>query len=42
MSFVPQVHCYYHGEVEGYENSVVAVSTCSGLRFVHYLVPFFE
>lgn len=28
------VHCYYHGEVEGYENSVVAVSTCSGLRGV--------
>ncbi|KAM9837684.1 disintegrin and metalloproteinase domain-containing protein 9 [Aulostomus maculatus] len=27
-------HCYYHGEVEGYENSVVAVSTCSGLRGV--------
>ncbi|KAM3591811.1 uncharacterized protein V6R79_007845 [Siganus canaliculatus] len=30
----PHVHCYYHGEVEGYENSVVAVSTCSGLRGV--------
>uniref|UniRef100_A0AAQ5Z857 ADAM metallopeptidase domain 9 n=1 Tax=Amphiprion ocellaris TaxID=80972 RepID=A0AAQ5Z857_AMPOC len=29
-----QVHCYYHGEVEGYENSVVALSTCSGLRGV--------
>ncbi|XP_026207138.1 znMc_adamalysin_II_like and ADAM_CR domain-containing protein [Anabas testudineus] len=28
------VHCYYHGEVEGYKNSVVAVSTCSGLRGV--------
>ncbi|XP_077359716.1 disintegrin and metalloproteinase domain-containing protein 9 [Festucalex cinctus] len=28
------VHCYYHGEVEGYENSVVAVSTCYGLRGV--------
>ncbi|XP_044033961.1 disintegrin and metalloproteinase domain-containing protein 9 isoform X2 [Siniperca chuatsi] len=28
------VHCYYHGEVEGYENSVVALSTCSGLRGV--------
>ncbi|XP_076743695.1 disintegrin and metalloproteinase domain-containing protein 9-like [Maylandia zebra] len=26
-----QVHCYYHGEVEGYKNSLVAVSTCSGL-----------
>ncbi|TKS89752.1 Disintegrin and metalloproteinase domain-containing protein 9 [Collichthys lucidus] len=28
------VHCYYHGEVEGYENSVVVLSTCSGLRGV--------
>ncbi|XP_071319588.1 disintegrin and metalloproteinase domain-containing protein 9 isoform X2 [Trachinotus anak] len=27
-------HCYYHGEVEGYENSVVALSTCNGLRGV--------
>lgn len=30
----PHVHCYYHGEVEGYENSVVALSICSGLRGV--------
>ncbi|XP_068161738.1 disintegrin and metalloproteinase domain-containing protein 9 isoform X2 [Antennarius striatus] len=30
----PHVHCYYHGEVEGYEESVVALSTCSGLRGV--------
>uniref|UniRef100_A0A3Q0QTG9 ADAM metallopeptidase domain 9b n=1 Tax=Amphilophus citrinellus TaxID=61819 RepID=A0A3Q0QTG9_AMPCI len=28
-----RVYCYYHGEVEGYENSLVALSTCSGLRF---------
>ncbi|XP_049614343.1 disintegrin and metalloproteinase domain-containing protein 9 isoform X3 [Syngnathus scovelli] len=28
------VHCYYHGVVEGYENSVVALSTCYGLRGV--------
>ncbi|XP_012720861.2 disintegrin and metalloproteinase domain-containing protein 9 isoform X1 [Fundulus heteroclitus] len=28
------VHCYYHGSVEGYPNSVVALSTCSGLRGV--------
>ncbi|XP_047464293.1 disintegrin and metalloproteinase domain-containing protein 9 [Mugil cephalus] len=28
------VHCYYHGDVEGYENSAVALSTCSGLRGV--------
>ncbi|XP_061563697.1 disintegrin and metalloproteinase domain-containing protein 9 [Cololabis saira] len=28
------VHCYYHGEVGGYESSVVALSTCSGLRGV--------
>ncbi|KAI3365175.1 hypothetical protein L3Q82_010270, partial [Scortum barcoo] len=30
----PNVHCYYHGEVEGHEDSVVALSTCSGLRGV--------
>lgn len=29
-----QEHCYYHGEVEGYEDSMVALSTCSGLRGV--------
>uniref|UniRef100_A0A3Q1GMD2 ADAM metallopeptidase domain 9b n=1 Tax=Acanthochromis polyacanthus TaxID=80966 RepID=A0A3Q1GMD2_9TELE len=34
LLFYFQVHCYYHGEVEGYENSVVALSTCSGLRGV--------
>ncbi|KAK5906097.1 hypothetical protein CgunFtcFv8_001991 [Champsocephalus gunnari] len=28
------VHCYYHGEVEGYADSLVALSTCSGLRGV--------
>ncbi|XP_059180815.1 disintegrin and metalloproteinase domain-containing protein 9 [Centropristis striata] len=28
------VHCYYHGEVEGHEDSVVVLSTCSGLRGV--------
>ncbi|XP_026171510.1 disintegrin and metalloproteinase domain-containing protein 9 isoform X2 [Mastacembelus armatus] len=28
------VHCYYHGEVEGWDNSMVALSTCSGLRGV--------
>lgn len=28
------VHCYYHGEVEGYTDSIVAVSTCNGLRGV--------
>ncbi|XP_038591463.1 disintegrin and metalloproteinase domain-containing protein 9 [Micropterus salmoides] len=28
------VNCYYHGEVEGDQNSVVALSTCSGLRGV--------
>uniref|UniRef100_A0A8C5HW23 Disintegrin and metalloproteinase domain-containing protein 9-like n=1 Tax=Gouania willdenowi TaxID=441366 RepID=A0A8C5HW23_GOUWI len=32
-----KVYCYYHGEVEGYENSLVALSTCSGLRGVIYL-----
>ncbi|XP_073345808.1 disintegrin and metalloproteinase domain-containing protein 9 [Pagrus major] len=30
----PHVHCYYHGVVEGYEDSLVALSTCSGLRGV--------
>uniref|UniRef100_A0A3B5LA24 Uncharacterized protein n=1 Tax=Xiphophorus couchianus TaxID=32473 RepID=A0A3B5LA24_9TELE len=29
-----EVNCYYHGSVEGYERSVVALSTCSGLRGV--------
>ncbi|XP_034563937.1 disintegrin and metalloproteinase domain-containing protein 9 [Notolabrus celidotus] len=28
------VHCFYHGQVEGYEDSVVALSTCFGLRGV--------
>ncbi|XP_029933164.1 disintegrin and metalloproteinase domain-containing protein 9 isoform X2 [Myripristis murdjan] len=30
-------HCYYHGEVEGYDNSLVALSTCSGLSGVIHL-----
>lgn len=29
-----QGHCFYHGEVLGREGSSVAVSTCSGLRYV--------
>ncbi|XP_047232371.1 disintegrin and metalloproteinase domain-containing protein 9 isoform X2 [Girardinichthys multiradiatus] len=33
-SYPKHVHCYYHGSVEGYENSMVALSTCSGLRGV--------
>uniref|UniRef100_A0A3Q3ETK4 ADAM metallopeptidase domain 9b n=1 Tax=Labrus bergylta TaxID=56723 RepID=A0A3Q3ETK4_9LABR len=33
-ALLSQVHCYYHGQVEGYEDSVVALSTCSGLRGV--------
>uniref|UniRef100_A0A3P9LVE5 Zgc:174164 n=1 Tax=Oryzias latipes TaxID=8090 RepID=A0A3P9LVE5_ORYLA len=28
------VHCYYHGKVEGYNNSMLALSTCYGLRGV--------
>ncbi|KAJ3607586.1 hypothetical protein NHX12_024637 [Muraenolepis orangiensis] len=28
------VHCYYHGHVDGYEDSLVILSTCSGLRGV--------
>ncbi|XP_069924695.1 disintegrin and metalloproteinase domain-containing protein 32 isoform X4 [Oryctolagus cuniculus] len=27
-----QPHCYYQGYVEGYPNSIVTLSTCSGLR----------
>uniref|UniRef100_A0A674CJL1 ADAM metallopeptidase domain 9b n=1 Tax=Salmo trutta TaxID=8032 RepID=A0A674CJL1_SALTR len=30
----PDVHCYYHGDVEDHEESLVALSTCSGLRGV--------
>ncbi|KAJ8013639.1 hypothetical protein DPEC_G00031900 [Dallia pectoralis] len=30
----PAVHCYYHGHVSGSEDSLVALSTCSGLRGV--------
>ncbi|XP_045074635.1 disintegrin and metalloproteinase domain-containing protein 9-like [Coregonus clupeaformis] len=30
----PDVHCYYHGDVEDHEDSLVALSTCSGLRGV--------
>uniref|UniRef100_A0A6Q2ZB19 ADAM metallopeptidase domain 9 n=1 Tax=Esox lucius TaxID=8010 RepID=A0A6Q2ZB19_ESOLU len=29
-----QVHCYYHGHVRDHEDSLVALSTCSGLRGV--------
>uniref|UniRef100_A0A2K6FVB4 ADAM metallopeptidase domain 12 n=1 Tax=Propithecus coquereli TaxID=379532 RepID=A0A2K6FVB4_PROCO len=25
-------HCYYHGHVQGYSDSMVSLSTCSGLR----------
>ncbi|RVE59736.1 hypothetical protein OJAV_G00191540 [Oryzias javanicus] len=28
------IHCYYHGKVDGYNKSMVALSTCSGLRGV--------
>lgn len=28
-----QVLCHYHGYVEGYEDSLVALSTCEGLRY---------
>uniref|UniRef100_A0A3P8YI45 ADAM metallopeptidase domain 9 n=1 Tax=Esox lucius TaxID=8010 RepID=A0A3P8YI45_ESOLU len=30
----PLVHCYYHGHVRDHEDSLVALSTCSGLRGV--------
>ncbi|RXM36002.1 Disintegrin and metalloproteinase domain-containing protein 12 [Acipenser ruthenus] len=29
---VLQVHCYYHGKVQGHARSEVSLSTCSGLR----------
>ncbi|KAM4702580.1 disintegrin and metalloproteinase domain-containing protein 9-like [Rhinophrynus dorsalis] len=29
--------CYYHGEVEGVQDSVLALSTCHGLRGVMYM-----
>ncbi|CAL8305833.1 unnamed protein product [Boreogadus saida] len=32
------VHCYYHGHVDGYEDSLVLLSTCSGLRGVIVLL----
>ncbi|XP_068113650.1 disintegrin and metalloproteinase domain-containing protein 9-like isoform X1 [Hyperolius riggenbachi] len=34
---VPKYTCYYYGEVDGMEESVVAVSTCHGFRGVMYL-----
>ncbi|XP_075699315.1 disintegrin and metalloproteinase domain-containing protein 9-like [Rhinoderma darwinii] len=34
---VPKYSCYYHGQVEGIENSVIALSDCHGLRGVMYL-----
>uniref|UniRef100_A0A4W3GVC3 Disintegrin and metalloproteinase domain-containing protein 9-like n=1 Tax=Callorhinchus milii TaxID=7868 RepID=A0A4W3GVC3_CALMI len=32
LSYCLQKHCHYLGYVEGIENSIVALSTCSGLR----------
>lgn len=34
---VSKYSCYYHGQVDGIENSVVALSDCHGLRGVMYL-----
>ncbi|XP_016119990.1 disintegrin and metalloproteinase domain-containing protein 12-like, partial [Sinocyclocheilus grahami] len=28
----PVMHCYYHGSVQGFPQSRVALSSCSGLR----------
>ncbi|XP_044155791.1 disintegrin and metalloproteinase domain-containing protein 9-like isoform X2 [Bufo gargarizans] len=36
-STAPKYSCYYHGQVEGMEDSVVALSDCHGLRGVMYL-----
>ncbi|KAL0964801.1 hypothetical protein UPYG_G00329130 [Umbra pygmaea] len=30
----PEAHCYYHGQVADHDDSLVALSTCSGLRGV--------
>ncbi|XP_069095250.1 disintegrin and metalloproteinase domain-containing protein 9-like [Pleurodeles waltl] len=32
-----ETHCYYHGRVEGMEKSMVALSTCHGLRGVIHI-----
>lgn len=34
MCFLQKYSCYYHGQVDGIENSVVALSDCHGLRLV--------
>lgn len=36
--FFNQGHCYYHGNVRGYPDSSVSLSTCSGLRWANVLV----
>ncbi|XP_040453098.1 disintegrin and metalloproteinase domain-containing protein 9-like [Falco naumanni] len=33
-----ETHCYYHGTVEGISDSMLALSTCDGLRY--YLLLF--
>ncbi|NXY81039.1 ADAM9 protein, partial [Alcedo cyanopectus] len=32
-----QTHCYYHGTVEGIADSMLALSTCDGLRGILYI-----
>lgn len=32
-----KMHCYYHGTVEGVTDSVLALSTCDGLRGIVYI-----
>ncbi|KAM5140951.1 disintegrin and metalloproteinase domain-containing protein 9-like [Mantella aurantiaca] len=34
---VPESGCYYYGQVDGMDDSVVALSTCYGLRGIMYL-----
>uniref|UniRef100_A0AAX7TD39 ADAM metallopeptidase domain 12 n=1 Tax=Astatotilapia calliptera TaxID=8154 RepID=A0AAX7TD39_ASTCA len=29
---LPQANCYYHGKVEGHDNSDVSLSTCTGIK----------
>ncbi|XP_061491743.1 disintegrin and metalloproteinase domain-containing protein 9-like isoform X2 [Rhineura floridana] len=35
--FEPKTHCYYHGVAEGVEDSLLALSTCDGLRGILHI-----
>lgn len=36
-----QAHCYYRGVVEGIEDSLLALSTCDGLRYYLFILTSF-